>query len=281
MDISKINPYIRAAKRSVIPARGEIKRRIIFDYELIYIESGSFLLRYNEKDYVCNPGTFLLLRPGIAHSFREINRDLSQPHIHFDMVYDSNSTGIPISFKDTPDLTPQEKSWIRKDIFHLYPQNPVVSFRDNAQALELFYQITTTPAPPSLSRRAKLLLLVELLILDNFPAVFEKNDTYYPIENEIRDYVDAGHGLFSSLEDFAKQFSYSKYYLERRFKDAFGVSLISYRNQKKLLYAKELLKSESVTAVSEKLGFSSIYAFSRAFKLHFGYPPSNIQKASR
>jgi AraC-like DNA-binding protein len=42
--------------------------------------------------------------------------------------------------------------------------------------------------------------------------------------------------------------------------------------------AKELLRDVSVTEISEKLGFSSIYAFSRAFSNFFGQSPSEYRR---
>lgn len=115
-----------------------------------------------------------------------------------------------------------------------------------------------------------------MLIADNFEGTFEKNDTTYPIESAVKDYIDAGQGMSLSLEDIAMQFDYSKYYLDRRFKDAYGISLIAYRNEKRMSLAKELLKEEAVSIVFEKMGFSSIYVFSRAFKNHFGIAPSKM-----
>lgn len=86
MDISKINPYIRIAMRSILRAGKVIKRRIIYDYELIYIDAGEFIFNYNGVDYLCQKGDFIFIRPNIPHSFSGIKRDLSQPHIHFDMT---------------------------------------------------------------------------------------------------------------------------------------------------------------------------------------------------
>ena len=93
----------------------------------------------------------------------------------------------------------------------------------------------------------------------------------------ISDYIDAGQGLNSSLDDFEKQFSYSKYYLEREFKKNYGVSLISYRNNKRMEFAAKFLKENSVTNVVEILHFSSIYSFSRTFKKHFGISPTKYK----
>jgi AraC-like DNA-binding protein len=80
-----------------------------------------------------------------------------------------------------------------------------------------------------------------------------------------------------TLDDFSKTFFYDKFYLERKFKETYKVGLIEYRNNKKMELAKNLLKANSVSKVSEIIGYQSIYAFSRAFKNYFGYSPSKTK----
>ncbi len=278
IEISHINPYIRVFMRSVLPAGTEIGRRVIFDYELIYIADGEFTLTYNEKNYNCKSGQFILLRPGVPHSFSGIENDLFQPHIHFDITHISDSAQVPVSFKDTDALSDKEKHWIRDDIFSDYPKVPTVSFFDKEKALSLFYK-TIDSSTSTLTRKAALIQLIELLINDNFPAVLKPQYNTYRIEKYIKDYIDAGQCLTAKLDDVAKQFNYSKYYLDRCFKESYGVGIMAYRNEKRMQTAKEMLKHHTVSVVSEKLGFSSIYVFSRAFKNHFGVSPTQFAKA--
>ena len=68
------------------------------------------------------------------------------------------------------------------------------------------------------------------MIAENFPRVFDTVEGY-PVEMHINNYIDAGQGLFMCLDGFAKQFSYSKFYLEKRFHNAYGIGLIAYRNE--------------------------------------------------
>jgi len=278
LDISAINPYIRVAMHSVLPANREIKRRIIFDYELIYIADGEFVLTYNDKNYNCKKGQFILLRPGVSHSFSGIERDLTQPHIHFDITHKSDSAQIPVSFKDIDALTDCERHWIRDDVFCDYPKMPTVVFFHEEKALRLFYKIIDSSAS-ILTRKAMLIALIEMLINDNYPAVLKQHYGIYRIERHIKDYIDAGQCLTAKLEDIAKQFNYSKYYLDRCFKESYGVGIMAYRNEKRMQTAKEMLKHNTVSVVSEKLGFSSIYVFSRAYKNHFGVSPTKLTKA--
>ena len=273
-DIQTVNPYIRVAIPSVLTAGTEIKRRIIFDYELIYIESGAFTLNYNECDYICSPGRFLFLRPGIPHSFTGIQGALSQPHIHFDVSYSGKSRRTPICFKDLCDLSPREQELLQRDLFESYPKTPFVQFSDMEQALQLFYGIIEGTQCSELERKAMLTRLIDRMICDNFPDCFQKKESTYGIAQQLKDYMDTEQGLSARLSDFEKQFSYSKYHLERQFKKQYGISIMTYRNSKRMEVARRLLQTETVSSVSELLGFSSIYAFSRAYKQHFGIAPS-------
>ncbi|MBQ7779465.1 MAG: helix-turn-helix domain-containing protein [Clostridia bacterium] len=277
LDQSQINPYVRVAMNSVMPAGGGIKRRIIFDYELIYLSSGSFTLTYNGTYLHCEAGQFIFIRPGIPHSFSNIESDLIQPHIHFDITHTENSARVPVSFKDLPALTDEEKSWIREDVFSESPENPLVSFSEKQKALKLFYKIISSETS-ALSKKAELIRLIEMLINDNFRNVFEKETRFFPIEAQVKDYIDAGQGLSAKLDDLAKHFSYSKCYLDHCFGSRYGIGIMKYRNEKRMQTAKEMLKRSTVSEVSEKLGFSSIYAFSRAFKNRFGVSPNEIKK---
>lgn len=280
LDNSIINPYIRVAMQSILRQGTKIARRIIFDYELLYIADGEFILNYNETDYRCTKGHFILLRPGISHSFTVTDANLSQPHIHFDITHTADSRQVPVCFKDLNELEDEDRKHIREDIFRKYPQNPFVVFSDNKAALEIFYDIVNHPKPSSLTSKGLLIRLIDMLIEDNFPETFVDNTEFiYSIEEQVKDYLDAGQGSTSNLDDIAKQFNYSKCHLEHRFKDRYGIGLIAYRNNKRMQSAKIMLQAQSVSATADKLGFSSIYVFSRAFKNHFGISPNDYKTA--
>ncbi len=282
MNVCEINPYIRLATNSVLLPYTHIKRRIIFDYELLCVEKGEFTLKYNDIAYHPKRGDIILLCPDVSHSFRLGKEEVSQPHIHFDMVYDSLSESIPISFKDKKDMSEEEKKQIRKNIFIQSPEHPFVKFRDTERFFTLWRKIIGNNTTDYLTKKAALTEIISMLISDNYPEAFSENKgTDYNVAVQIKDYIDAGQGINSNLDDFEKQFSYSKYYLERQFKKTYNVSLIAYRNNKKMELAAELLKRESVTSVVNRLHFTSIYSFSRSFKKHFGVSPTEHKNQHR
>ena len=113
MELSSINPHIRVAMHSVIRSGESIKQRVIYDYELIYLERGEFTLHYESTSHLCRSGDILLLCPGVPHCFTLDHGDISQPHIHFDLTARPESNRIPVSFKDLSEMTEKEKEWIQ------------------------------------------------------------------------------------------------------------------------------------------------------------------------
>ncbi len=275
MNVFNLNPYIRLVSQfSTLRAHSLIKRRIIFDYELIVIKDGFFTLEYDGKSYQCTNGDILLIRPGIKHAFYIGKTHVLQPHVHFDMEFLPNSCKIPVNFKDLEELNEQEQSWVRKDVFCNYSNCPFIKIKDKEKFLALFEEVLSGQKTDNyLWKKACLTQLICIIEKDNFPKTFSYPDDY-PIELQLKDYIDAGLCYDLTLTQIANQFSYDQFYLEKKFKAKFGKSVISYRNEKRLYYAQSLLKDYTVSQVAEKTGFSSIYSFSRAYKLKFGTSPS-------
>lgn len=269
-----INPYLRVAMRSRIRAGHVIPRRVIYDYELIYVEKGSITLTYGGIPYECPTGSFLLLYPGVPHSFLFGDSEVSQPHIHFDLCYRPESTRIPVSFQDFTGMTQEERTWIHPNDLPADKTHPFLQIQEPDVFLSTFYRILDGfHTLPSLQIRGMFLQLLSILIRDNFPLLFEAQKGY-EITDQIKDCIDAGNAYGMDLEDFSKRFSYSKFHLDKKFKSRFGMGVIEYRNSVRMQHAKRMLDTESVSHVAGILAYSSIYSFSRAYKNYYGVSPT-------
>ena len=211
MYLSLINPYIRLAIPSVIPSGHNIIRRVIYDYELIYLERGEFSLTYNDIVYHCTEGDIIFICPSIPHSFKINNGEISQPHIHFDITHRPHSDKIPISFKDIDSMTDTEKSWIDKNYFNSYENSPIIKIQNKEKFLKLFYQIILNEVD-ILEKKANMIQVLSMLIKDNFPDIIE-GQANLDVAHQLKDYIDAGNGLKMQLEDFEKTFYQSKFHL--------------------------------------------------------------------
>lgn len=273
MNISQINPYIRTSIESKISSGNNIAFRVIYDYELIYLEKGSFTFIYDNVRYHCKTEDIIFIHPGIAHSFLIDQGDISQPHIHFDITHRPQSEIIPISFKNIDKMSYTERSWIHSDLFYSPTHSPLINITNKSEFLDDFYQIISGSCD-DLTKKALMIKLIAMIVNDNFSDVIKDKEQPNAVYL-IKDYIDAGNGMGMSLDDFANTFYYDKFYLERKFKKAFSINLIEYRNKKRMELANTLLNIHSVSVVSEMLGYRSIYSFSRAYKAYFGYSPKN------
>ncbi len=91
----------------------------------------------------------------------------------------------------------------------------------------------------------------------------------------INDHIDKD----VSLDMLAKRFFVSKYYLCRAFKEHNGISVHGYINQKRVMYAKQLIDAgESASVASYRVGFGDYSAFYRAYVKIIGSSPTSKRK---
>ena len=72
-------------------------------------------------------------------------------------------------------------------------------------------------------------------------------------------------------------YSYSR--LSTLFKEYVGTTIVDYINEKKMVYAKRLLQTTTLTIlqISEMIGYSSLSSFNHLFKKSFGITPSEYR----
>lgn len=93
---------------------------------------------------------------------------------------------------------------------------------------------------------------------------------------EIRRYVDDHYSQEINLEFFSKKYYFSKEYLSKIYKNAYGVGIYEYTLNIRMKRAKELLQDPTlrIQDIAERLGYSNSNYFSRAFKNYYGYAPT-------
>ncbi len=110
------------------------------------------------------------------------------------------------------------------------------------------------------------------------------SENHYPeYLEEILSYIDKNYLTKISNDEIAKNFGFNKNYLSNIFKEHLGVSLHAYINNKRALYAQQLLVATdmSILEISEETGFSSQNRFLEFFKNKFKVSPSEYRKTMR
>ncbi len=82
----------------------------------------------------------------------------------------------------------------------------------------------------------------------------------------------------NALSSLAEDTGYSYSYISHLFSKRMGQSLKDFFARLRMDAATELLESKSVTEVSDLLGYSSVHAFTRAYKAVHSAPPSQVKK---
>lgn len=96
----------------------------------------------------------------------------------------------------------------------------------------------------------------------------------------ITHYIDTHVYSLRSLSEIGDALTYNYSYLSSRYKQITGQKIKDYYNKRRMDEAKRLLgtRAYSISGVAEKLGYSGVYAFSKAFKAYYKMPPSELFK---
>lgn len=112
--------------------------------------------------------------------------------------------------------------------------------------------------------------------VDSMPDPMLSTDEALP---DIINYIDSHYLDICTLEELSGRFGYSYSHICRQFKQLYKLSPSEYLFTKRMEYAAAALrKGMEIGQVAEKLGYSTAYNFSRAFKKHFGIPPGQYRK---
>lgn len=85
-----------------------------------------------------------------------------------------------------------------------------------------------------------------------------------------------------ALSNLEREFHYNYRYLYTCFLQSMGEPPRRYFLKMRMEYAKQQLSGgATVTEVADDLGYSTVHPFSRAYKNHFGTPPTDIIKAGK
>lgn len=94
-----------------------------------------------------------------------------------------------------------------------------------------------------------------------------------------KDFIDDCFLEVLDLEQITQIAFMSKYAFIRLFKLTFGTTPYHYLIQKRLLFARDqIINGTLIADVALQTHFADTPSFSKAFKSHFGYPPSRLQK---
>lgn len=248
-----------------------ISNFIISEYELLYVYEGSLKITTPKAEYMCKKGSLVLLEPFTAYSAeRLILKDMIFYNIFFDIYpeYRRNTLIGAILGNGEP-------------VFH----NKEIGSFDNL--LSKLYEDSILEKAGMLAcvKSSLILILIEMIRARNnnmntLQEIKDNSNKELNIVNEAIKFISKNIDKPIKVTDICKELIISENYLYKAFINVLNTAPSKYIMQYKVKRSEELLKisSYSVGEISQMLGFSSLYHFSRTFKTYLGVSPTNYIK---
>ncbi len=235
------------------------------DYDLWFPVRGHGVLRLRERDYDIRAGTLFLLRPGDLPVATQDPADrLTVVYIHFDFFVAGSRQSAVLDGGCLPSRYVPFQDATQFDLL----VTRVVRLMEQRQSLS--------------SLEAKFVLQQALLEVYRQDAANQgfaaaRRD---PRLERVLAYLRSHPERRITREEAAALAELSPTYFGRLFSDEFGVSFREYLLRVRLERARYFLEETGmlVSEVAAALGYSDIFLFSRQFKQHYGYPPSQLRK---
>ena len=230
-------------------------------YEMIYLKNGDLTYLVDGKSYRVKKNSLIFTRPGKRHI---VLFNSSEVYDRYDIIIDENQ--LMSAFKE------------------LIPDSiDVLKLGDYQHISELFSKMDNYFNHFDNDTYKKLLINLSNEILCNIAIISEKKEapvptsgfTENPIITAAIEYIDRNIDTIFSLDTLANELFISKSYLHQLFCEHLKISPQKYISGKRLmLLQKEIRSGKKPTEAYIKYGFSDYSTFYRAYKKHFGYPPS-------
>lgn len=175
-----------------------------------------------------------------------------------------------------------------KDFYNyiMHGKEPVGTLENTAPFMSLMWQIInrykseTHELFAGLNTNTNILEIMTEIARINTPALYY-NHTYPAYLKEIYYYIDSHYTEKITLDKLEREFSISKYYIARQFKEYSGITINDYIMIKRISRAKFLLKhtSQSISEIAEEIGFFDAGHFINQFKAREFITPHSYRKA--
>lgn len=279
-----INPYVRRAWHHNLNSNIVIER-VIFDHEIIYIDSGKLKLTIDKKIYYVNEGSCIILPPNVQHKIEGIDDSTWQPHVHFDFYELPDSDEVPVSFKTLNNMEEKEKKYMRKNFFleHKIHIPYVVKLKNPTRVRQILFKIIETHTQQNifsdLILKGLIIDLVATILTDYHTSQGAYSDKTRKI-NELISHVINNINHDYTLEEMAKITNLTIWNLIQTFNKMYNTTPKKFFEKYRILHAKTLLEVENmaIKEIAYQMEFDSPQTFSRWFKKIDGKNPTFYKK---
>ena len=244
-------------------SEGLNKRHVHETYEILYVVNGRGKYMIEGNEFELKPRTLLLIKPFKYHCIEIDSAETYDRYvIHFarSVVMKEASPMLDKLLAGTDDesgvlFSPEALPQCVISVFDRFL--PLKSLSEQEAAI------------------CAKMILSELIVMLSATANSKIVHDTDALGARVMSFVNTRLDKDVSLEAVARNFFVSKYYLCRAFKKYSGVSLHSYINHKRVMYAKQLIEAgETAAMAAYKVGFGDYSAFYRTHIKILGVPPT-------
>lgn len=233
-------------------------------YEIIFLKEGDISYIVGGIAHTVRKNSLIFTRPGQLHSIR-IDKDT--PYDRYDLLI-------------SPDMV------VSLPLNKIPPQTHVICFDSNPLIVQLFDKLDfycERLNGDSLGRILRHLTEEVLLnlVLHVTQLYEDKHCVIQPLTKQAIVYIEENLPELSGVDEICHHIGVSKSYLYRLFQVDLQTTPKAYITERRLNLARqEIILGAKATAVYAQCGFTDYSTFFRAYKKHFGYPPTGTHHAS-
>ena len=284
MNLHNLSPYIRYVRITRI--RGLTPAYVDPEYVLTYIVAGEGVFIFEGTKYYVKKGDLILIPPYMTHIIQTDNDDgINQYILHFDLFFNEKRSGAILkeegmSFKEYAQCKDNPESLFCY-VPYVISANPVEMKKTEEIFLEIKDDFESKDEYYELALKAGMLELLRIYLRITLQDKEHKKKILMREWKNIEKAIQFIHNNYSRqlrLKDVSAASGLSMSYFCRLFKNYTGASVHQYINTIRIKEAaKNLIDGElNLSQIAEKVGFSSIYLFSRIFKKIENVPPSKF-----
>ena len=240
-------------------------------YEMMYIINGSTTFYIEDKKYELTEGDMVLIAPNVLHKLVKFNSDtcdrviINFTHAHANKFTTENTNLLKVF-----------------DLIEQKGMHKISFFPEKRKRLETVFEIMNKcllSDDYGEDLRCDIAYLEIMLTINRVymrlpDEELIQKDILNPYVTKVIEYINTNIDKKIQLSDLATHLSLSVSRLSHVFKEVTGISIINYIIKKRLILAKELLKSgENIKSVYNKCGFPDEASFFRYFKKEYNITP--------
>lgn len=229
------------------------------DFHFLYLRSGWLHGEIDHLPFRLEKGQCIVFLPGVPQ------------------MYTFSKEGDPVSLylHFTGDAAAQEMEFVQQNGTGIYTISETTAFENLMLRLNRVHNLRTPLYIPE--ENSLLLQLIALLAKDSLPPSDAGRDDIW----RAMEYLQIHMQEELDLEEYAEQLHLSYSRFSHLFSATAGVSPHQYLLKLRLERARDLLKDSSmnICQISETVGFSDPYYFSRIFKKKFSVSPREFRKS--